>query len=225
MDLLGATPQRGRDAAPAWWFARPGLPERTPDSRANRQRSADFRRRQGRRGLRQEAGRRTLRRCARPANYYELRQEDPGRAVRDILAESLPRAILGIQWPKTMYWTGGKTGPRFIRPIRWIVALLGDQVIPFEIARREERQHHARPSQSGLGIDPGDHRQLRERAAQELRDPVCRRAPPQDREGSRRAGREDRCRSARDADLHHRISPPRSAAISIRPIWNCPPKC
>ncbi len=33
-----------------------------------------------------------------------------------------------------MYWTGGKTGPRFIRPIRWIVALLGDQVIPFEFA-------------------------------------------------------------------------------------------
>src|ERR1035437_9604317 len=33
-----------------------------------------------------------------------------------------------------MYWTGGKTGPRFIRPIRWIVALLGDEVIPFEIA-------------------------------------------------------------------------------------------
>ena len=33
-----------------------------------------------------------------------------------------------------MYWVGGKTGPRFIRPIRWIVALLDDQVIPFEIA-------------------------------------------------------------------------------------------
>jgi glycyl-tRNA synthetase beta chain len=32
-----------------------------------------------------------------------------------------------------MYWTA-KDGPRFIRPIRWIVALLGDQVIPFEIA-------------------------------------------------------------------------------------------
>ena len=32
-----------------------------------------------------------------------------------------------------MYWTG-KNGPRFIRPIRWIVALLDDQVIPFEIA-------------------------------------------------------------------------------------------
>ena len=45
-----------------------------------------------------------------------------------------PRSILGMQWPKSMYWTGGKTGPRFIRPIRWIVALLGGQVIPFEIA-------------------------------------------------------------------------------------------
>src|SRR5438067_12170715 len=32
-----------------------------------------------------------------------------------------------------MYWTG-KGGVRFIRPIRWIVALLGDQIIPFEIA-------------------------------------------------------------------------------------------
>jgi glycyl-tRNA synthetase beta chain len=42
-------------------------------------------------------------------------------------------AILAIQWPKTMYWTA-KNGPRFIRPIRWIVALLDDQVIPFEIA-------------------------------------------------------------------------------------------
>jgi glycyl-tRNA synthetase beta chain len=67
-------------------------------------------------------------------NYYELRKRVPGRNALDILAESLPPAILGIQWPKTMYWTGGKTGPRFIRPIRWIVALLGDQVIPFEIA-------------------------------------------------------------------------------------------
>ncbi len=33
-----------------------------------------------------------------------------------------------------MYWTGGKNGPRFIRPIRWLVALLGDQVVPLEIA-------------------------------------------------------------------------------------------
>ena len=67
-------------------------------------------------------------------NYYELVKRVEGRAVRDILAETLPPFILGLQWPKTMYWTGGKNGPRFIRPIRWLVALLGEQVIPFEIA-------------------------------------------------------------------------------------------
>ena len=68
------------------------------------------------------------------ATHGKLRKTVPGRSATDLLAESLPSAILGIQWPKTMYWVGGKTGPRFIRPIRWIVALLGDQVIPFEIA-------------------------------------------------------------------------------------------
>ena len=51
----------------------------------------------------------------------------------DILAEALPGIILKITFPKTMYWTG-KGGPRFIRPIRWIVALLGDESIPFELA-------------------------------------------------------------------------------------------
>lgn len=57
-----------------------------------------------------------------------------GRAASDILAAELPGLVLKIQWPKAMYWTGGKTGPRFIRPIRWIVALLGDNVVRFEIA-------------------------------------------------------------------------------------------
>jgi len=56
----------------------------------------------------------------------------PDRRTVELLAKTLPGDIL-IQWPKTMYWTG-KNGPRFIRPIRWIVALLGDEVIPFEIA-------------------------------------------------------------------------------------------
>jgi len=65
---------------------------------------------------------------------WVVHKEIAGRATSQILAESLPSAILGIQWPKTMYWTGGKTGPRFIRPIRWIVALLGEEIIPFEVA-------------------------------------------------------------------------------------------
>jgi glycyl-tRNA synthetase beta chain len=57
----------------------------------------------------------------------------PGRATRDILAETLPGIILKTPFPKTMYWTA-KNGPRFIRPIRWIVALFNDEVVPFEVA-------------------------------------------------------------------------------------------
>ncbi len=65
--------------------------------------------------------------------YYTYLRKTPGRRMIEVLAESLPGIILKITFPKTMYWTG-KSGPRFIRPIRWIVALLDEQVVPFEIA-------------------------------------------------------------------------------------------
>ena len=65
--------------------------------------------------------------------YYSFVRKVQGRATRDILADALPGVILGIYFPKTMYWTA-KNGPRFIRPIRWIVALLGEDIVPFEIA-------------------------------------------------------------------------------------------
>jgi glycyl-tRNA synthetase beta chain len=64
--------------------------------------------------------------------YYVFHKRVAGRATRDILAAALPGIVLGIYFPKTMYWTG-KNGPRFIRPIRWLVALLGDEVVPFEV--------------------------------------------------------------------------------------------
>jgi glycyl-tRNA synthetase beta chain len=65
--------------------------------------------------------------------YHCFLRKVEGRRTRDILAEALPAAIPKIYFPKTMYWTG-KNGPRFIRPIRWIVALLGDEIVPFELA-------------------------------------------------------------------------------------------
>ena len=57
----------------------------------------------------------------------------PGRTAVDLLAERLPVMIAKIYFPKTMTWTG-KNGVRFIRPIRWIVALIDDGIVPFEVA-------------------------------------------------------------------------------------------
>ena len=132
MNLFGVTPQV--DATPRRLVVRAdGLPERTPDEEqiikgppisAGDKAAAGFAKKQGV----------DLAAMTKVGDYYQLRKLVPGRAVRDILAETLPAAILGIQWPKTMYWTGGKTGPRFIRPIRWIAALLDDEVIPFDMA-------------------------------------------------------------------------------------------
>lgn len=65
--------------------------------------------------------------------YLAVLKQIPGRDSLAILSEALPSVILGIQWPKTMFWTV-KGGPRFIRPIRWIVALLGDDIVHFDIA-------------------------------------------------------------------------------------------
>lgn len=65
--------------------------------------------------------------------YYSFEKKVAGRPAVRILAESLPGIILGIPWPKAMYWTS-RGGARFIRPIRWVVALFGSEVIPFEVA-------------------------------------------------------------------------------------------
>ncbi len=63
---------------------------------------------------------------------YVYEKKVSGRATAAVLAEGLPKAILGIPWPKTMLWPA-KDGARFIRPIRWLLALLGGEVVPFSI--------------------------------------------------------------------------------------------
>ncbi|HEX5413398.1 MAG TPA: glycine--tRNA ligase subunit beta [Terriglobia bacterium] len=69
--------------------------------------------------------------------YLGLRRQVRGRSARDVLAKGLPEVILGIGFPRSMYWTS-KSGPRFIRPIRWLLAILAEnelaKIIPFEIA-------------------------------------------------------------------------------------------
>jgi glycyl-tRNA synthetase beta chain len=62
--------------------------------------------------------------------YLAAKQTKRGRTSEQILSEVLPRAIHDLSWPRTMTWTG-LDGARFIRPIRWIVGILGGKPLKF----------------------------------------------------------------------------------------------
>lgn len=59
-----------------------------------------------------------------------VRRHITGKAAKDVLAETLPDLLGKLSFPKTMYWDAG-LGP-FVRPVHWVVALIGQEVIPFE---------------------------------------------------------------------------------------------
>ncbi len=65
-------------------------------------------------------------------SYLVAVKTEPGRPAAEVLAEKLPALIAGLRFPKTMRWN--QTNIAFSRPIRWLVGLLGDQVVPFEYA-------------------------------------------------------------------------------------------
>jgi glycyl-tRNA synthetase beta chain len=93
--------------------------------------------------------------------YYFFLKKIPGRLTKDILAEGLPNVITQIYFPKTMYWAG-KNGPRFIRPIRWIVAMLGDEIVPFELAGVRSgalTSGHRRLGAREVAVTPSDYEQ------------------------------------------------------------------
>jgi len=65
--------------------------------------------------------------------YLAAKQVKRGRTAEQILAELLPRVIHDLSWPRSMTWTG-IDGARFIRPIRWIVALVNGKPLKFSFA-------------------------------------------------------------------------------------------
>ena len=72
-----------------------------------------------------------LQRTATPkGEYLSAKVTKSGRAAAEILAEALPKEIASIYWPKNMYWR--KPSERFVRPVRWLVAMLDAEVIPLE---------------------------------------------------------------------------------------------
>ena len=64
--------------------------------------------------------------------YLAAKVTKKGRTAAEILAEGLPKEVSGIYWPKNMYWR--KPSERFVRPVRWLVAMLDGETIPLEFA-------------------------------------------------------------------------------------------
>src|SRR5271156_752368 len=62
--------------------------------------------------------------------YLAAKVTKKGRTTADILAETLPKELSSIYWPKSMYWR--KPHERFVRPVRWLVAMLDGETIPLE---------------------------------------------------------------------------------------------
>ena len=65
--------------------------------------------------------------------YISARVTRKGRTAEQILSEALPKEINALYWAKNMYWRAGKP-ERFVRPVRWMVAMLGGKVVPLEFA-------------------------------------------------------------------------------------------
>jgi glycyl-tRNA synthetase beta chain len=70
---------------------------------------------------------------AAKGEYLAAKQVKVGRTTEQVLKAALPRAVHDLTWPRSMTWTG-LDGPRFIRPIRWVVAVLDGKPLKLEVA-------------------------------------------------------------------------------------------
>jgi len=61
-------------------------------------------------------------------DYYVYRGTEVGKPTSELLPAMLETALSGLPIPKRMRWAASRT--EFVRPVKWIVALLGDEVLP-----------------------------------------------------------------------------------------------
>jgi glycyl-tRNA synthetase beta chain len=73
--------------------------------------------------------------------YLSAKLTKKGRLAAEILSEALPREIAGLYWAKNMYWRPGKASERFVRPVRWLVAMLDGQTVPVDLFGTPSGRH------------------------------------------------------------------------------------
>jgi glycyl-tRNA synthetase beta chain len=75
-----------------------------------------------------------LRKITTPKGEYAAATvQRPGQRAEKVLSEELSKEIGALSWPKTMYWRPNKL-ERFVRPLRWLLCLLDENVVPLEFA-------------------------------------------------------------------------------------------
>lgn len=83
--------------------------------------------------------------------YAGARVSAGGKSLGEVLAAGFAQGVARMQFPKSMRWGQGEH--RFVRPVHWLVALAGDEVLPLELfgvaAGRTTRGHRA--------LAPGEH--------------------------------------------------------------------
>ena len=95
--------------------------------------------------------------------YLAATSVKAGRGAAEVIAEELPKELAGIYWAKNMCWRAGRP-ERFVRPVRWLMALLGDAVVPVSFggftAGNATRGHRVLAGDSPIEIArPGDYEQ------------------------------------------------------------------
>jgi glycyl-tRNA synthetase beta chain len=111
--------------------------------------------------------------------YVALRIKEGGWKTKDLLEEELPEIIGSIQFPKSMRWVNSF---RFARPIRWILALFGKDVVNFSVADvrsgRRTRGHRLLSDRDIEIDDPEDYESILEKnfvipSFEKRRDIIC----------------------------------------------------
>jgi glycyl-tRNA synthetase beta chain len=87
-----------------------------------------------------------------------------GRPASEVIAEEMPKELAGIYWAKNMYWRAGRP-ERFVRPLRWMVCLLGEVVVPVQFggftAANATRGHRILAGDAALPIGfPDEYEQV-----------------------------------------------------------------
>jgi glycyl-tRNA synthetase beta chain len=65
--------------------------------------------------------------------YLAAMVKDKGRPAREVLPDRLAGELSAVYWPKNMYWRPLKV-ETFVRPVRWMVALLDREILAVEFA-------------------------------------------------------------------------------------------